>query len=212
MKLYYHPISSFSQKALIGFHEKGVTFEPQLVNLMDAAARDAYRKVNPLGKVPTLVLSDGWTIPESAIILEYLDGHHDTGTRLIPAGKDDARQARFFERLSDLYLHEPLATVLFDSRKPEAEREPKRVAAAKARLDTMYESLDKHFAKRTWMLGEGFSIADCSAAPALGYLKMIYPFDKHANLVSYAGRLAERPSYRKVLEEAAPYLAKMMGR
>jgi glutathione S-transferase len=211
MKFYYHPVSSFSQKALIGLHEKGVKFEPQVVNIMDPAAREAYRKVNILGKVPTLVLDDGWTIPESAIILEYIDTHFDSGTRLIPENKDEARKARFFERLSDLYLHEPLTTVLFDSRKPEAEREPKRVAAAKARLDTMFESLDKHLAKRTWALGDAFSIADCSMAPALGYLKMIYPYAKHTNLMSYAGRLAERPSYRKVSEEAAPYLAKMMG-
>jgi glutathione S-transferase len=212
MKLYYHPISSFSQKVLVGFHEKSVAFEPNIVNLMDAASREAYKKLYPLGKVPLLVLDDGWMIPESATILEYLDTHFDSGTRLIPAGKDDARQARFFERMSDLYLHEPLATVLFDSRKPEAEREPRRVATAKERLETMYAYLDKHMAKRAWAMGDGFSIADCSMAPALGYLKMIYPYDKHPNVASYAGRLSERPSYRKVQGEAAPYLAKMMGR
>jgi len=119
----------------------------------------------------------------------------DRSALRLPTDKDQARQARFFERLSDLYLHDPLQTVLFDGRKPEAEREPRRVAAAK-----------------TWTLGESFSVADCSAAPALGYLRMIYPFDKHPNVVSYAGRLAERPSYRKVHDEAAPFLAKMMGR
>jgi len=114
--------------------------------------------------------------------------------------------------MSDLYLHEPLATVLFDGMKPENEREPKRVAKAKERLDVMYQYLEKHHEKRTWALGDSFSIADCSAAPALGYLRSIYPFEKYPHVVSYAGRLAERPSYRKASEEAAPYLAKMMGR
>lgn len=212
MKLYYHPLSTFSQKTVMGFHEKGVAFEPQIVNIMDPEAQAAYRKVNALGKVPTLVLDDGWVIPESAIILEYVDTHFDSGTRLIPAERDAARQARFFERLSDLYLHPSLATVLFDGRKPEAEREPRRVAAARKTLDVVYERWNEHFAKRTWFLGDAFSVADCSAAPALGYLRMVYPFDRYPNLVSYAGRVTERPSYRKVHEEAAPYLAKMMAR
>jgi glutathione S-transferase len=214
MKLHYHPISSFSQKTLMGLHEKAVAFEPQLVNIGDAAAREAYRKINPIGKLPTLVLDDGWTIPESAIILEYVDTHFDSGTRLIPADKDQARQARFFERLSDLYLHDPLQTVLFDGRKPEADREPKRVATAKERLDVMFQQLEKHFAKpdRTWVLGDAFSVADCSLAPALAALRFIYPFAAYPNVVSYAGRVTERATFRKVYEEAAPHIAKLMGR
>jgi glutathione S-transferase len=212
MKLYYNPVSTFSQKVIMGFHEKGQTFDGQVVDLFSPEGAAAYRKVYPLGKVPVLVLSDGWMIPESAIILEYLDTHVEGGTRLLPKDPDQARQARFHERVSDLYLHEPLATVLFDGMKPEAEREPKRVAKAKERLDVMYAMMDKHYAKNTWALGEAFSVADCSAAPPLGYLRGMYSFDRYPNLVAYAGRLAERPSYRKAFEEAAPIVAKMMGR
>src|SRR5689334_20819066 len=97
MKLYYNPVSPYSQKALTAFYEKNVSFEPEIVNFRDPAAMEAYRKVNPLGKVPTLVLEDGWKIPESTIIIEYLEDHF-TGKQLIPAEKDAARQTRFHDR------------------------------------------------------------------------------------------------------------------
>ena len=54
MKLFYNPLSSYSQKTLLGFYEKQVPFEPHLVNLMDAAEKARFRKIYPLGKVPLL--------------------------------------------------------------------------------------------------------------------------------------------------------------
>lgn len=209
MKLYYAPVSAFSQKVLIAFHEKGVPFTPELVNLFDPAARAEYKKVNPLGKVPTLVLDDGHKIPESTIIIEYLEGHFgDQGTRLIPADKDRARQTRFHDRNFDLYVNDPVATIFFDGRKPEADRNAAAVRDAKATLDVMYKLYDQIFASRTWAMGDEFTMADCAAAPPLAYARMVYPFESYKNLTAYVGRLVERPSFARVLAEAAPYLAR----
>jgi glutathione S-transferase len=114
--------------------------------------------------------------------------------------------------MSDLYLMEPALQLFFDSRKPEADKEPKRMQAARERLDTVYAFLDGHFAKNSWTLGEAFSMADCAAAPALGLARMVYPYEKHANVTAYFGRLSGRPSFQKVMAEAAPYIAKAMGK
>jgi glutathione S-transferase len=212
MKLYYHPISTYSQKVLIAMHEKGVKFAPELVNLMDPAAKEQFKKVNPNGKVPMLVLDDGWRIPESTIIIEYLEGHHPQGTRLIPADKDLARRTRFMDRVADLYLNDQMTTILFDGMKPEAEREPKRVAAAKARLDTNYPLLDQQLSKTSkWALGDEFTMADCSLAPSLFYLRNVHPFSSFKNIDSYWNRVSERPSVKHAIGEAMPYLQKMAG-
>ncbi len=209
MKLYYHPVSSYSQKTVMAFHEKGVSFQPELVSLMDPQSRAAFLKVSALGKLPVLVLDDGWKIPESSIIIEYLDGHFPTGTRLIAEDKDLARQTRFHDRMADLYVNDSVSRIFFDSRKPEAERDPKGVAQARERLDYLFGLLDERLAKNTWVMGDSFSMADCALAPPLGYARMLHPFDKHKNLTAYAGRVMERPSYAKVFAEAGPYLAKM---
>ena len=63
MKLYYHPLSSYSSKALTALYEKGLEFTPVLINLMDKAEHAKYRELYPLGKVPLLVLDDGSMIP-----------------------------------------------------------------------------------------------------------------------------------------------------
>src|SRR4051812_3324883 len=105
MKLYFAPRSTYSQKALIALHEKRASFTPVIVSPADAGDRAELAKLTPLGKVPVLVLPDGWKIPESSIIIEYLDTHISTGTRLIPEDIDQARQTRFHDRLADLYVN-----------------------------------------------------------------------------------------------------------
>jgi glutathione S-transferase len=213
MKLHYFPLSSYSQKTLMAFHEKGVAFTPHIVALNDPAAMAEYLKLNHLGQVPTLVLDDGHVIPESSIIIEYLEDHHGaSGTRLIPADKDQARQTRFHDRQFDLYFNNRMQTIFFDSRKPEAERNPRGVAAARKVLDTMFPLYDEHFAKRTWVMGDTFTMADCAAAPVLNYLRMLHPFEQYKHLTAYAGRVTERPSFGKVMAEAAPYMAAMAAK
>jgi len=102
VKLYYNPLSTYSQKTLIALYEKQVAFEPVIVNLMSPEGQAEYEKLYPIGKVPMLVLDDDYKIPESTIIIEYLEGHVQSGTRLIPEGTDAARQVRFMDRMSDL--------------------------------------------------------------------------------------------------------------
>jgi glutathione S-transferase len=208
--LHYHPLSTYSQKTLMALYEKDFPFTPQLLDITNPEARAAYKKVYPLGKVPLLTGEDQF-IPESSIIIEYVDAHHDGKTRLIPADADKARKTRFFDRNCDLYVTEPALQLFFDSRKPEAEREPKRMQAARERLDTMYAILDGHLGKNKWALGDTFTMADCAATPGLGLARMVHPYEKHANLTAYFGRLSERPSFQKVMAEAGPYIAKAMA-
>jgi glutathione S-transferase len=211
MKFYYHPVSSYSQKALTALHEKAVAFTPEVVDIFSDDARAAYKKINPFGKLPALVADDGRLVPESSIVIEYIDSHFTTGTRLIPADPDKARQVRFYDRIFDLYVNNSFQKIFFDGRRPENERDPVGVKNALGTLTNAYDLLDKHFAKATWAVTD-FSMADCAAAPALAYSRMLVPFDKHANLGAYFGRLAERPSFKRALDEAQPYLAKLAAK
>jgi glutathione S-transferase len=203
MKLFYHPRSSYSQKTLIAFYEKDVPFEPVVV--MPGGPELA--KVTPIGKVPVLVLDDGWKIPESTIIVEYLDTHHATGPRLIPEDRDLARQTRFHDRLADLYINEPMSKLAVDAMKSVERRDPEGCAAAHARLDTMFAGLDQHLAERRWIMGDTFTLADCALIPSLGYCRTLHPFDRWKHLSAYAARAFERPSVKKVQADLAAYLA-----
>jgi len=210
MKLYYNPVSSYSQKVIMAFYEKGVEFIPVVINLMDPAARADYLQINPWGKVPTLATDDGGRVfPESSIIIEYIDNLFPEGVRLIPSDLKLALKVRLYDRLCDCYLNDPMQVIFFDSLKPPAERNPVGVAKARATLDATYAFLEKYFAGQHWIAGEMFSVADCAAAPSLNYLRTVYPFDNYTHLIGYAERLTERPSFVRAFEEAKPLLARL---
>jgi len=212
MKLYYHPLSTYCQKVLIACYEKSVAFTPELVNLMDDDGREAYRKIYPLGKIPLMVLDDGHWLPESSIIVEYLDSHFESGPKLIPEDPDGSRQVRFKDRMYDLYLNDSVGTLMFESWKPQAQRSQELIDRSRFRIGVMYEFMESNLASQTWTNGEQFTMGDCAAAPPLAYAREVAPFDERPNIVAYWKRLQERPAIRRVQDEVAPYLAGLQER
>lgn len=202
MKLYYNPISTFSQKVLMALYEKQISFEPLLVNLGSPEGKAEYEKVYPIGKVPMLKPAEDHMIPESTIIIEYLEGHYKTGTCLIPDGVDAARKVRFMDRMSDLYLDNPIVTLLFQKIGMVQHRD-EEIARATKYVRISYEAMEKHLEGKDWLCGD-FSMADCAAIPALFYAQGVASFSDYKNLVAYYARAKQRPSYAKVLTEFLP--------
>ncbi len=212
MKLYYFPLSTYSQKVLIALYEKSIEFTPELVSLFDDAAREAYRKIYPLGKVPLLVLDDGHRVPESSIIIEYLDTHFSNEPKLIPDDRDASRQVRFKDRMYDNYLNESVSALIFESWKPESKRNQELIERSRFRIGVMYDFMEKNLESQTWTNGENFTLGDCAAAPPLFYAREVAPFEDRPDIAAYWQRLQDRPSIRRVLDEAAPYLAELEER
>ena len=202
MKLYYHPRSRYSQKALIALYEKEVPFTPVMLYPGDPADRAELRKLTPIGKVPVLVLDDGWKIPESTIIVEYIDPR-GRGPRLIPDDPDLARQTRFYDRVTDLYITESLGILV---REPDA---ADRVAQAKERLEAMLTGIDRHLAERQWLMGDSFTLADCALVPALSNHRGVYPMERWKHLGGYLERALERPSVARVRREVGAFEARV---
>ncbi len=204
MKLYYHPLSTYSQKVLIALYEKGLEFEPNIVQLMDPEKRTQYREIYPMGKVPMLIDNDHM-VPESSIIVEYIDQMAEP--RLIKGDADQTRKIRFKDRMFDLYLNEAVVTILFQGMKPEEQRDAERIESAWHRLNTMYMFMESEFGNQPFANGEEFLMADCAAAPALFYAQKVAPFAEHKNIVAYWERLKARASIQRTHEEAEPYLS-----
>jgi len=209
LKLYFHPLASFCQKVLVALYENDTPFEPHLVDLGDQTSSAEFKKLWPIGKMP--VLRDDArdrTIPESSIIIEYLGQHYPGRMRLVPTDADLARQTRLRDRFYDLYVQEPMQKVVTDRLRPAGATDPFGVEQAKAVLQTAYGMIDRDMATRTWAMGDAFGMADCAAAPALFYANLVLPFERtHENAARYLGRLMERPSFARAVEEAQPYFA-----
>lgn len=210
MKLYYHPLSTYAQKVLTALYEKGIEFEPHIVQLMDQAESAKYREIYPMGKVPLLVLDDGYMIPESSIIIEYLDSV--TGPQLIPSDPERGRKTRFKDRMFDQYLIESIGTLFFQGLKPEAARDQERIDKAKFRIGVTYQFMNEEFGKQPFANGDEFLMSDCAGAAGLFYAPQLAPFEEHEHIKAYWERVKQRPSIQRVHKEAAPYLEEMLAR
>jgi glutathione S-transferase len=204
--LHHHPLSSFSQKVLVALYESGTKFESAIVNFGDEKSRADFFALWPMGKIP--VLRDerlGRTIPETSIIIEYLDTHYPGPRRLLPNDATLRLEARLWDRLFDCYVQVPMQKIVADRMRPASERDPRGVAEARATLRTAYALIEGRASGRTWAVGETFSLADCAAAPALFYAGIISPFSDFPSVAAYFDRLAARPSFARALAEARPY-------
>jgi glutathione S-transferase len=204
LTLHEHPFASYCWKALIALGELGLPFEPHLVEDDDDRARLA--ELWPLASMPVLVDdTSGMIVPQSTAIIEYLDGLGPP--RLVPAEPAAALQARLWDRISDAYVMTPMQKIVGDNLRPEGRRDPHGVEEAHAALDRAYAMLDEHLGGRVWLAGDAFTLADCAAAPALYYARVVHRFDEERlrDLTRYFDDLVARPSVARVIEEARPY-------
>ena len=207
LTLYLHPLATFCHKVLIALYENQTPFEPHIVDLMDATASAQFLDMWPVGKIPVLRDdSRDRTIPETSIIIEYLQRHYPGTQPLLPTDPDANLEARLWDRFYDLYVQVPMQKIVIDRLRAEGEHDPRGVADAVAALNTAYGMIERHMADKTWATGEAFTIADCAAAPALFFADIVAPFSPtHPNLAAYFGRLEQRPSFIRAIEEAKPY-------
>jgi glutathione S-transferase len=205
--LHAHPLASYCWKVLIALYEKGAAFEFSMVDLGDPDSRAAFAALWPMAKMP--VLEDrgrGIVVPETSIIVDYLDAHHPGAIRLVPEETDAARDVRLWDRIFDLYVQTPMQRIVADRLRPQDRRDSFGVEEARASLAIALDMVDREVAGKTWARGEVFTLADCAAAPALFYADKVTPLaGTWPAALALLERLKKRPSVARVLVEAEPY-------
>ena len=205
--LHYHPLASFCWKVLIALYENDTPFEPVIVDLGEEKSRAAFLKLWPHGKFPLLQDSSrDRLVPESAVIIDYLDQYYPGAVTFIPADRALARQTRLADQFYDRYVHEPMQKIVTDRVRPAGTRDPYGVRQARETLTTSYPMIEEEMRGKKWAMGEAFTLADCAAFPALFYANKVEPFaGKYPEMTAYLERLSTRQSVKRVLEEAGPY-------
>jgi glutathione S-transferase len=203
LTLYFHPLASYCHKVLIALYENDIEFEKRFIDLGNASDRDALQAIWPFAKFP--VLRDHGRhrdVPESTIIIEYLDHFFAGDVRLIPAEWDEALDVRLWDRFFDIYVHGPMQQIVAN-RITGAQGDSSKERRA---LDLAYDMLEQRMASRTWAAGSHFTMADCAAAPALFYASTLQRLpDEYTHLRAYFERLMARPSVKRVISEARPF-------
>lgn len=204
--LYGHPFSSYTWKAQIALYEKDVAHEFRAVETEPPFTHyEELRAHWPVGQFPLLV-HDGVPHFESSIIIEYLD-RIAPEPRLIPADPQAALDVRFLDRIFDNHFQARFQAAVAEYL-PFITETPDLVRVERARdlLEKAYGWLETRLASDGWATADGFTLADCAAAPALFYADWVHPIDaRHAKLRAYRARLLARPSVSRCVEDARPY-------
>ena len=165
MRLYDLDHSPFAARVRMAMYAKGLT--AAVVPPPGGARSAEYRAINPLGLVPALMLDDGTVIPESEIIVEYLEDRFPVPP-LRPAAADERARARLLARLADEYLAPPLKE-LFEAAKAGggAARADAPRAAVERALGEIARHLDGGANAAAYAVGGRLTTADCALAPLL---------------------------------------------
>jgi glutathione S-transferase len=205
LTLHEHPFAAYCWKALIALYERDLPFEPHFIG--DERDRAQLAELWPMASIPVLVDDRARiTLPESTTIIEYLDGLGDA-PQLVPADPAAALQARLWDRVMDGYVMTPMQKIVGDNLRPEGRGDPEGIVQARATLDRAYGLLDKHVTGGGWAAGPAFTLADCAAAPAMFYARVVHRWDEGrlADLTCYFTKLTARRSVARVIDEAREY-------
>jgi glutathione S-transferase len=156
MKLYYRPGTS-SLLPHIVLVEAGLSFEAIKVDEHTKALEGGgdYRKVNPLGYVPSLQIDDGTVLTEAAAIAQYVADRAPAKNLAPPNGTLDRVKLQAWLNFICSEMHLGCVCPIFDREIPKAVK-----PIFRRRLDNRLAHVERHLAGRTYLVGNDFSIAD----------------------------------------------------
>jgi len=168
MKLYQFFASPFPTRVRLMLYAKGIPFEivepPGFGN--SKLPKGDYLKLNPLGRVPTLVLDDGRALPESEVICEYLEETFPSPP-LLPADSWQRAQVRLVTRISDIYLVMAMVP-LFDLLATKRSQWNRAViGAAVDKVAEALAALEVYIGISGYAVGPALTVADGALAPML---------------------------------------------
>ncbi|SMF95813.1 glutathione S-transferase [Methylomagnum ishizawai] len=207
MKLYFHPASPFARKPRIVAHLLGLELETEFVDLFAGKGQvPEFLKLNPHGKVPTLVDGD-FSLWESNAILQYLAAKQGD-TALYPddvkVRADIARwlfwESSSWSQVCMVYVNENILKPMLGRGEPD----PAELAKVEEKFHRFAKVLDGHLAGRDWLVGDGITLADVSVAASLMYaVPGKYPLEGYANIARWFGQVQALPAWAATAPPAA---------
>jgi glutathione S-transferase len=176
MKLYDGGRAPNPRRVRIFLVEKGITVPTEQVNLGKLEQRSAaYTAINPMQRVPSLVLDDGRVIAESIAICRYFEALHPDPP-LFGSGALDSALIEMWNRRAELHLLFPVATVFQHLHPAMKVMVDPQVAewgeANKPRVVEFLRFLDGELQSRPFVAGSEYSVADITALVAVDFMRV----------------------------------------
>jgi glutathione S-transferase len=193
--------SPYVRKVRIVMAEKRIDCQLELEDVW--VPDSAIQQMNPLGKVPCLIMEDGGALFDSRVIVEYLDTATPV-TKLIPANVRERAEVRTWEALGDGIVDAAILVRLEQTQRPPEQQSAKWIERQLGKIHAGLKAASLGLGDKPWCNGQAYSLADVAIGCTLGYLDFRFPqIDwrrEYPNLAELYEKLAARASF----QETAP--------
>lgn len=202
MKLIGSLASPYVRKVRVVLAEKKLDYQFELENVW--APDTTISTLNPLGKVPSLLMDDGSVMIDSRVMAEYLDTLTPV-CKLLPTNSRDRADVKCWEALADGILDAAI-TVRLERLRPIELQSEDWVARQWRKVHLGLAQLSDKLGESPYCTGNNYSLADVAVGCAVGWLAFRFPDitwrDDHANLARLYDKLSERQSFKDTLPAA----------
>ncbi|HLP97799.1 MAG TPA: glutathione S-transferase N-terminal domain-containing protein [Sideroxyarcus sp.] len=202
MKLIGSNTSPYVRKARLVLLEKNIP-HTYAVDPPSDPNSEAYR-VNPLGRIPALILDNGECVFDSPVIAEYADTLNDTPV-LIPRQDALARmRVKRWEALADGIMDSAIV-VRNEQLRPQAMQLAATLELHHSAIGRTLAHVSTQLGQREWCEGGGITLADLALVSALAYLDLrqreLDWRSAHPNLAAFFKRMSARPGVQLSLAD-----------
>jgi glutathione S-transferase len=195
MKLIGSHTSPFARKVRIVLAEKKIDYEFELDSPWTADSK--VPTINPLGKIPVLVLDDGTPLFDSRVIVEYID-NVTPNNKLFPAPNRERTEVKRWEALAD-GICDAAASAFLEAKRPAPEQSASWISRQRDKISRSLDFMEAELRDKPFCMGTHISMADMATGTALGYLCFRFADinwqESHPNLARLYAKLMQRPSF-----------------
>ncbi len=210
MRLYDSKSSPYCARVRLAIYAKDL----HGIELVPRPPAEEFRAINPFGKVPCLVMDDGLVVPESQVIVEYLEDRFPTPP-LRPLAPEARAAMRLIARACDVYLLPALLKLLPHLRLPASDSAALETALAE--VDRLLGLVDGWVPERGHAAGPSFSLADCALVPTVKVTETLAsrlnrpePLKAAPHIAGWWQRTRQEPAVARVLAEMDEGMARIL--
>lgn len=199
MKLIGTLTSPYVRKVRIVLAEKKIEYDFEIDSPLTADSKVA--QINPLGKIPVLLLDDDTPLFDSRVIVEYID-KVTPNNKLLPTPNRERTEVKRWEALADGLL-DAATSAVHESRRPKKEQSASWIVRQREKITRTLAFMASELGEQAFCMGTHFSLADIAVGNALGYLAFRFPDidwkSTYPNLVRLYDKLMQRPSFAETV-------------
>jgi len=195
MKLIGSHTSPFARKVRIVRAEKKIEYDFEIDSPWLEESK--VPNINPLGKIPVLLLDDNTPLFDSRVIVEYID-NVTPNNKLFPAPNRERIEVKRWEAVAD-GICDAAANAFLEAKRPKAEQSASWIARQREKITRGLEFMAEELGEKPFCMGTHFSMADIASVTALGYLAFRFADinwqESHPNLARLYAKLMQRASF-----------------